>query len=635
MSILAVDFGSVHTRAVLIDQIGGTFELVGFARTRTTDTYPAQNVKIGLDRVLAQLAEVTGRKFIGIDGSVITPELPDRSGVDSFIVTASGGRPLRAVVAGLMPDLSVKAALDALSNTYVDVVEILTLQDGRTADQRLNAVLHSFPNVILIAGGTDGGATRSVVDLVASIRLALSVMDKRRRPTVIYAGNAALGETVTTMFDGVAEVLLAPNVRPRPGNVDVGPTRALLSEAFNRYSETRVMGFSELSTLNDSGVQPSARGYMTMASYLAKLRGEKVIALDIGSAACVLAVATPKSIEFAIRTDLGVGHNAPNLLDAVGVEAVTRWLPFEATASDAYTFATNKSLRPGTVPYSLRETYLEHALLKVAVGEIVRGAGLSAVPSADTVIVGGAPINDAGHPGYAALLVIDALGLHGVAKIWGDPYGLTAALGAVAATRAEAVVQVVDSAGYTLLATAICASGSARIDKPALQVTVDTEHGEKHSFTVDGGHLATVPVPLGERATVRIKVLARGLTINGKRALRLKLTGGGAGIIIDARGRPLPLDMPAAGKAALMPQWVAEVTGDEVRPIPAPLLSTASGSRVQPPPDPTGDGGDSSDERSRVRQRQAKREQRRGRQQPEQQPEPTEETIEDLRNALS
>jgi hypothetical protein len=164
MSILAVDFGSVHTRAVLIDQIGGIFELVGFARTRTTDTFPAQNVKVGLDRVLAQLTEATGRKFVGAEGRVITPELPDRSGADTFVVTASGGRPLRAVVAGLMPELSVKAALETLSNTYVDVVEILTVQDGRTPDERLNAVLHSYPNVILIAGGTDGGASRSVLD---------------------------------------------------------------------------------------------------------------------------------------------------------------------------------------------------------------------------------------------------------------------------------------------------------------------------------------------------------------------------------------------------------------------------------------------------------------------------------------
>jgi hypothetical protein len=629
MSILAVDFGSVHTRAVLIDQIGGVFELVGFARTRTTDTFPSQNVKVGLDRVLVQLTEVTGRKFVGQDGAVITPESPDRSGVDTFVVTASGGRPLRAVVIGLMPELSVRAALDTLSNTYADVVNIVTLQDGRTADERLNTVLHSYPDLILIGGGTDGGASQSVLELVQAVKMAVSVTDKRRRPTVIYAGNAALGEKVSALFEGVGEVLHAPNIRPQAGQINVGPARAFLSEAFNRYSAARGMGFAELASISAEGVLPSARGYIVIASYIAKLRGERVVALDIGSAASVLAFATPKTSDFSIRADIGVGHNAPNLLSAAGVDAIRRWLPFEADSSDIHNFVTNKSLRPGIVPYSLREAYLEQALMKVAVSEIARRSGLSSAPLVDTVIVGGAPINETGHPGYSALLAIDALGLRGVTKIWGDPYGLTAALGAVAGSRAEAVAQIVDGTGYTLLATTLCISGNPRFDKPAVQITIEPEGGQKTTFTVNGGHLTVFPLALGERATVRFKVLGRGLDIGGKRSLRLKLTGGGAGIIIDARGRPLPLDLPAAQKAALMPLWIAEVTGDEPREIGAQLMGKID-LRPPTPSDRDGDG----DEPSRVRQRQTRREQRRR---------PTqevpiagpEESIEDLRNALS
>lgn len=629
MSILAVDFGSVHTRAVLIDQIGGAFELVGFARTRTTDTFPSQNVKVGLDRVLVQLTEVTGRKFVGPDGNVITPESPDRSGVDTFVVTASGGRPLRAVVVGLMPELSVRAALDTLSNTYADVVDIVTLQDGRAADERLNTVLHSYPDLILISGGIDGGATQSVLDLVQAVKMAVSVTDKRRRPTVIYAGNAALGEKVTSLFEGVSQVLHAPNIQPRAGQMNVGPARAFLSEAFNRYSAARGMGFAELASISAEGVLPSARGYIVIASYIAKLRGERVVALDIGSAASVLAFATPKTSDFSIRADIGVGHNAPNLLSAAGVDAVRRWLPLEIDPSDIHNFVTNKSLRPGIVPYSLRETYLEQALMKVAVGEIARRSGLSSAPLVDTVIVGGAPINETGHPGYSALLAIDALGLRGVTKIWGDPYGLTAALGAVAGARAEAVAQIVDGTGYTLLGTALCISGSPRFDKPAVELIVEPENGQKATITVNGGHLAVYPLALGERATVRIKVLGRGLDIGGKRSLRMKLTGGGAGLIIDARGRPLLLGLSAAQKAALMPLWIAEVTGDEPREIGAQLTG-----RIDQRPPTSIDGDGDGDEPSRVRQRQARRQQRR-RQTQEVPATAPEESIEDLRNALS
>lgn len=633
MSILAVDFGSVHTRAVLMDQVGGVFELVGFARTRTTDTYPAQNVRLGLDRVLAQLSDVTGRIFVSPEGGVISPEQPDRSGVDTFVVTASGGRPLRAVVAGLMPDLSVKAAKEALSNSYVEVVETLSLQDGRTPNEWLNAVLHCYPNVILITGGTDGGATESVMTMVRAVKLAVSVMDKRRRPTVIYAGNGVLIPAVQAEFENVSEVLIAPNVRPKPGKLQVGGTRALLAEAFNRYAETRGMGFSDLAALSPDGVQLSARGYATVTAYLAKLRGEKVIALDVGSAASVLSVATPRASEFAIRTDLGLGHNAPHLLQAVGANAIQRWLPFEASSEDILSYAMNKSLRPGIVPFSLRETYYEHALLKAAVGEIADDTSLGSAPTADLVILGGAALNETGHPAYSALLAIDALGLRGVTKIWGDPFGLTAALGAVAETRAEAAAQVLEGTGYTVLATTICASGSVRPEKPALQVTVEPEFGQAQTFTINGGHLVTVPLPLGDKATVRVKTLMRGLDIDGKTSIKVKLSGGGAGIIIDARGRPLASELTVAQKVALMPQWIADVTGDERLEVPAPA---ASKSRPKPPAEtPPPSSGESAESLSPARQRQLRREQRRNR--PPETPlnPPEEPSIEDLRNALS
>jgi hypothetical protein len=199
----------------------------------------------------------------------------------------------------------------------------------------------------------------------------------------------------------------------------------------------------------------------------------------------------------------------------------------------------------------------------------------------------------------------------------------------VAGARAEAVTQIVDGTGYTLLATTLCISGSPRLEKPAVQVTIEPESGQKTTITVNGGHLAVYPLGLGERATVRIKVLGRGLDIGGKRSLRLKLMGGGAGLIIDARGRPLLIGLSAAQKATLIPLWIAEVTGDEPREIGAQLAGKID---QRPPASIDGDGD--GDEPSRVRQRQARRQQRR-RQTQEVPVAAPEESIEDLRNALS
>jgi len=572
MSILAVDFGSVHTRALLIDQVNGVYQLVGFARTRTTDDFPVQNVTVGLGRVLNLLTDTSGRNFTNPDGRVISPELPDRSGADTFVVTASGGRPLRALVVGLMPSISVASALKALSNTYVSVVETLHLADGRDFEGRLNAVLHAYPDVVFIVGGTDGGAAAPVLDMLHVMRLSLSLVDRRRRPTVIYAGNAVLGQDVITQFEGVAEVLIAENVRPDMETESIGSARSMLSRAFNRYAERRGYGFAELASLAPSGVMPSARGYVTIASYLAQAKRERVIALDVGSGASILAVATPKDTDFSIRTDLGLGHNAQSLLDTVGIDEVRRWLPFEATRSEVRNYVANKALRPSLTPSNLRDLYLEHGLLRAAAGVMGRSTGLGGAPEADALILGGAVFNDTGSPGYTALLGLDALGMAGVMRLYSDPYGLTAALGAVAAARSEAVVQVLEEGGYAELGTAVCVSGRVRPDKPVLRVTLEQPGRPNREFTVNGGHIQVVSLGIGERAKLKIRVLGGGLEVKGKRSLKVEVIGGVVGLILDGRGRPLLHHTSATQRAELMPRWVSEITGDEKRDIPADWL---------------------------------------------------------------
>src|SRR5262245_55843642 len=130
-SILAADFGSVYTRAVLIDVVDGMYRLVARGESRTTSGYPIEDVSVGLDRALVQLSEVTGRRLVGEDGRIITPEKADRAGVDFFVATASLGKPLQTVMVGLVPDVSIASGLRAASGTYISVAETISLYDGR------------------------------------------------------------------------------------------------------------------------------------------------------------------------------------------------------------------------------------------------------------------------------------------------------------------------------------------------------------------------------------------------------------------------------------------------------------------------------------------------------------------------
>ena len=582
-SILAVDFGNVHTRAVLIDLVEGVYQLVAQADERTTGSFPIADVGVGFRRVAQQLTAITGRRFLEQNGTLITPEQMDRSGVDAFIATASIGRPLRTVLIGLMPDMSIASALRAAAGTYVEIVDVIGLNDTRSAQDQLNSIIQARPDLLFITGGTEDGAREPVLERAQIARLALRLLPAQI--SVLYAGNSALMPQIHEMFGNLATVFFADNVRPSLDGEALDGAQAQLASAFDSFAEARGLGFDEIGMISRLGVLPTAGSYQAMVGYLGKIAAQGgVLAVDVGSAVSTLSASLQDHTATTIRTDLGVGHSARTLLDAVGLQAVRAWLPFYATDNDILAYALNKTLRPATLPEDQRELYLEHALLRAALGGLLRAARPTwtptqalddlreALPYFERIVGAGASLTATGRPALMALLLLDALQPVGVVNLQADANALMAALGALARIKPEAVVQVLDSGGLETLCTCVNVSGMPRKGRTAVQVSVTTAQGDTEKYTVQGGDLWVYPLSIGVHALVRISA-GRGLHINGKRSLKLEVDGGSAGLVIDARGRPLPLATDLKALALQIPQWYAQATGDPVFEIPPEWLS--------------------------------------------------------------
>ncbi len=572
-SILTVDFGSVHTRAALFDVVDGVYQLVARGETRTTTGYPLNDVSVGLDRVLREISDTTGRQFLDADGGVITPELPNRNGVDWFITTASAGRPMRAVLVGLSPNLSLASALNAISSVYVQVEAAVHLGDNRNEEERLNAILLARPDVILISGGVDGGARRTVLELAQIVKLAVDLTDVQHQPAVIFAGNNDLHGDITALFGDYEYLYLSPNIRPDMHGEMLEAARLQLSRAFDRFKETFSLDFALVGESSTSGIMPTSQGYVPLVEYLSKVKNGDVLSVDIGSSATIVTAALSGQTLSTIFSDMGIGHSADRLLERVGLEAVQRWLPFYCQPDELTNYAANKTLRPATIPFNLRELYIEHALLRAAISRAVHNAyprWNGVLPQLAQLIVSGAALSGTGHAGYTALLAIDALQPQGVTELVSDPYALVPLLGALAPHHPHAVVQILESGAIETLGPVVSVSGFPKQDKTAFKVKVEME-GYSLEETVLGGHMKRIELPAGEWAMLEVKA-SRGLHIGGKRKVRLKVRTGTAGIILDGRGRPLPLSVSLAQLAQLLPMWVHEMTGDPLQEIPESWL---------------------------------------------------------------
>jgi hypothetical protein len=194
------------------------------------------------------------------------------------------------------------------------------------------------------------------------------------------------------------------------------------------------------------------------------------------------------------------------------------------------------------------------------------------MPAFDLIIGAGSALTRTGHPGFNALLLLDAIQPTGITHLQADPHGMIATLGALASVNPEAVVQVLDGSNLVRLGTSISLSGQPAAGKTAMKIRITTTNGEIIRHEVAGGHVWIYPLSAGSSVRVDVRV-GRGLNIGGKSRLRLPVEGGSAGIIFDARGRPLALAQNPADRAAQIPVWIAEMTGDPLRVMETPAVS--------------------------------------------------------------
>src|SRR4051812_23699684 len=83
-AILAVDIGSLYTRAAMFDVVGNEYRFVARASAVTTADAPANDVMAGVYSAVRELEQITGRKLID-DTRLLMPQRADGHGIDLFI----------------------------------------------------------------------------------------------------------------------------------------------------------------------------------------------------------------------------------------------------------------------------------------------------------------------------------------------------------------------------------------------------------------------------------------------------------------------------------------------------------------------------------------------------------------------
>lgn len=575
-SLLAIDVGEINTRAVLFDVVEGRYRFLAIGSARTTAKAPHNHIMEGVLRAISQLEDITGRALIGDDNRIITPGSLDGSGVDVFISTMSAGPPLKVLAVGLLEDISLASAKQLVSTTYAQVIETIGLNDGKKPEERLDKILSCRPDLVIIAGGTENGATNSVIRLVESVRLACSLIPKEQRPEVLYTGNHALFEEVEDKLGTLTKLHQSPNVRPILEIEQFSPAQVRMAEIFRSFRVSQIPGVNDLDEWSGNRLLPTSTAFGRIIQFLSKVYDptKGVLGVDVGASATTIASAFDGELTLGVFPEYGLGKGLSGLLDDVSLEEIQRWVPLAVGTDYIQDYIFNKTIYPASLPVTEEDLAIEQALTRQAIRCSIsctsegfpKKVGMSAVgllPWFEPIVATGSVLTQAPSYGHSLLTLLDALQPTSITTVVLDQSNLTAPLGAAASIKPFLSIQVLESSAYLSLATVITPVSDARPGSPILRLRVTYESGDETSFDIKQGTLEALPIPMGEAARLRLQPLNRSdVGMGGPgRGGSVRVVGGILGVVIDARGRPLLLPSDAERRQALYKKWLWTLGG--------------------------------------------------------------------------
>jgi len=576
-SLLAVDIGGANTRAVLFDVVEGEYRFLASSSAPSTAEAPFKDVSEGARNAIAALQTITGRTMLDAERRVITPVQSDGSGVDVFVSTLSAGPALKTVIVGLLSDVSLESARRLAETTYTRIVDSIGINDHRKPDVQIDALMRLQPDMVIITGGTDGGASRSIHKMLEPVGLSGYLLNPEKRPAVLFAGNQKLDDEIKELLGGVTSALrFSPNVRPSLETEDLEPAARELAELYLGVRKRQLKGVDVLETWAAGNVLPTAYAEGRMLRFLGKVysgtRGG-ILGVDIGSSAAVIAASFKEKTTLGVYPHFGLGENLPALLQYTSLEDILRWSSLDVSTGVLRDYLFQKSLFPSTIPATKEEQSLSQAVTRQALylamqtakrdfPRSVRRPKPGLLPFFEPILAGGGALGDAPTPGQGLLLLLDSIQPVGVSTIILDRNNLLPLLGAASVRNSLLPVQILESGAFQSLGTVVSVIASANVGAQVVRARLTYDNGTETLADVKFGNLEVLPLPAGESARLTLQP-QRGANIGfgPGRGGTVPVSGGSMGVVIDGRGRPLVLSNDAGRRQESIKKWLWTVGG--------------------------------------------------------------------------
>lgn len=485
-TILVTDCGSTTTKALLFEKTAAGWRQTYRGEAPTTVEEPLANVSIGALNAFQEIQDLSGRVILNnataADSSkspFVFTEADPSQGIDLYLSTSSAGGGLQMLVCGLVEEFSTESAERAALGAGAIVLETFSANDPRPEYERITRLRELRPDIILLAGGTEGGASDQILELAELIRSAEPKprFGKTLVLPVVFAGNTKLENDIREILGPIAEIVFVDNLRPAIEKENLAPARDAIHDLFLSHVMSHSPGYDQLLSWTPLPIVPTPAAVGDMIESYANQKKLNILCADIGGATTdIFSVFYNKNSEAifnrTVSANLGMSYSIAQVLLEAGVDNLKQWMPFELEDFEIRDRLRNKMIRPTTIPQIREDLELEQAVcrealrlslehhksLAVGISSAKGSYGIANVFSQqssrehlinmrtlDLVIGSGGVLSHAPRRIEAALMMLDGFELEGLTEVAVDSIFMLPHLGVLASFNPEAAAEIFEA----------------------------------------------------------------------------------------------------------------------------------------------------------------------------------------------
>jgi hypothetical protein len=564
---LIIDVGELYTRAIVFGVVEDTYRLIAIGESISTHSAPNSDIWIGVKNAVKHLDKITGFDF--------SHEMVEQHAAKFGNLLIENSAPI-VITNGSIINVGI------LYESYTNMEEnprnllnaipcnILFEEPIDTSDsviRCLNEIVITQPDLILCAKetGHKKDFEKGNSDFIQMFKTAFSpnqipwIFNYQNEP-----GSGANNQNITNDIDPECEKDLLRTSKSELSDFK----KNCLVEMVNNIQAGKTRELIQENNLDDCATVHRLKAALRVIQFLDETHTSigGVLGVNLGYTGASITSSIFGDVHVNSYPEFGLRSGIRETLQIISPELDLLWKSIDIEKAYIEEYLSNKSVYPFSIPVTDMDLEIEYAIESQNLFSMInkfstdweffnRGSSRNKTPY-ELIIASGYLFSLSQDFVKDALVLLNGIQPVGVVSMLLDRMDLIPAIGAAAEIDTLISVQVMESDVFTNLGTFICADSGTRTGTILLKVKINYECGKSEDYEIKKGDLVNFSLSEQEHAELVLQPLYKcDIGMGPGKGGKVIVNGGCLGIVIDARGRPIPLPENKWDRVEKIKQW--------------------------------------------------------------------------------